>query len=161
MRVLTRISRWSFVFACLFLLAFTCSKTNKQSTENGQEVPADLRIQFGEGGGFAGMWQGYTIEADGTVLSWQGRAVGEKSEVIGKISKDELQALWREVQSANFFSQSLSETGNMTAIFRVTANDEQHEVSWAATGAQAQPQAASMQQLQARCREIVESLKNE
>ena len=143
------------------LLAFACSKTKKPAGSNSQDIPADLQIQFGEGGGFTGMWQGYTIQADGTVSTWQGRTVGDKPEVIGKLSSEQLQALWREVQSADFFAQSLSETGNMTAILQVTANKKQHVVKWPAASAQALPQAASLQQLQSFCQKLVDSLEKE
>ena len=141
--------------AVIIAAGISCSKTNKQASSFAQEVPDDFSIQFGEGGGFTGMWQGYTIKANGDILSWQGRTYGENPESVGTLSQEDVQTIWREVQQASFFSQTLSETGNMTAIMRVTANDKRHEVSWAATAAQAQ-QAVALINLREQCRKMVE-----
>lgn len=157
-----------FINKCLFgvlifsLLCVSCSKKNKQPDGTPKNVPSDFSIRFGEGGGFTGLWKGYTIQADGTILSWQGRMAGENPKIAGQVSVEQVQALWQEIQNADFFVTQADQKGNMTKFMLVTANSKSHEVSWPGEmGQKAASAPNSLEQLQQFCQKIVEqAIKN-
>src|SRR5262247_1248393 len=61
----------------MFLLFAACSKENKSAAQGAEALPSDFRFAFGQGGGFTGMWQGYTIDSSGAIYAWQGKMPGE------------------------------------------------------------------------------------
>jgi hypothetical protein len=140
----------------LFLLLGACSKENKSSARSADKVPADFNLIFGDGGGFTGLWQGYTVDANGAIYSWQGKIAGENAKPAGKFSAKQMKSLWREIQKADLFTQELDEHGNMTSIMRVTANGATKELAWipqlgATTAATSAPQ-----ELRKYCQTLVE-----
>lgn len=94
------------------------------------EVPADFTMVFGQGGGFAGLWSGYVIHADGTVQTWQGPVTREDTTTAGMLPSEDIAALWNEVQENNYFDQDAQEAGNMTSFIELTANGTTHRTSW-------------------------------
>ena len=139
--------------ALLLLILSSCSQTQK-SPVNEAQVPSDFGIVFGEGGGFAGLWQGYTIKPDGTVLGWQGRVAEQNPRVIGKLSRAQQLALWQQVQGLDYFTLDSQERSNMTAFMRVTAKGNTHAVSWLA-GSKESGIASSLQKIYGFCHETV------
>lgn len=93
-------------------------------------APEDFTMVFGEGGGFTGRWDGYSIESDGDVLAWSGPTAGEERTPVGSLTAAQMDDLWARVQDAQFFDQNVRETGNITAIIEVTAGGRKHRVSW-------------------------------
>lgn len=86
----------------LFLAAFIgCTNSSVHTEAADASVPEDFSMIFGQGGGFAWLWSGYTI-----------------------------QALWKQIQKADYFNQNSRETGNMTAFMEVTAESTVHRTSW-------------------------------
>jgi hypothetical protein len=94
------------------------------------DVPADFMMTFGQGGGFAGLWSGYVIHADGAVQAWQGPATREDTTAAGTLRPEEIAALWEEVQELDYFSQDAQEAGNMTSFIEITADGTTHRTSW-------------------------------
>jgi hypothetical protein len=117
------------VVLSLTLVGFSCTQSSKQAV-NGKRIPDDLTIVVGQGGGFTGLWQGYTIRADGSVLEWHGKAPEANSNLKGRITQQRLLSIWNQIEQQHFFSIDAREYGNMTITMRVTANQRTHEVSW-------------------------------
>ena len=93
-------------------------------------VPSDFTVRFGQGGGFSGRWQGYTVRPDGAVARWNGPTAGANEEPAGQLSAAQMQALWQRVEAADFFAQDAREVGNMTAFIEVEAEGRTHRASW-------------------------------
>ncbi|MGH7496739.1 MAG: hypothetical protein ACREOO_30680 [bacterium] len=142
--------------AALFLLFSSCSKENKSAAQGADKLPSDFRLVFGEGGGFTGMWQGYTIDSSGAIYSWQGKLAGENPRSAGKLSATQIKALWQEIQKADLLGQELNERGNMTSIMRVTANGVTKELAWIPRMDATATAASPPQQVQQYCRKLVE-----
>ena len=107
----------------------TCSKSSKKADDQ-IAIPAQFSIMFGQGGGFTGRWSGYTIEADGTLLKWDGRYAEDGAKPIAQLTPEQMGSLWQCVNDHNFFDRIREEYGNQTAIMRVTAEADTHRVSW-------------------------------
>jgi len=93
-------------------------------------LPDEFRVTFGRGGGFTGQWSGYTIRASGSVSAWSGPIQEENAEVVGMLTAEQMQALWHEIQSVDYFSLERRETGNMTAYMEVAADSVVHRSTW-------------------------------
>ena len=93
-------------------------------------APEDFTIRFGQGGGFSGLWQGYTIRPDGTVWQWSGAVAGRDEEPAGQLSVAQMDALWQRVEASDFFDQDTRVVGNMTAFIEVQAGGRTHRGSW-------------------------------
>ena len=120
-------------FITFLLLACSGSKTIQKSPS----FPDDLRISIYQGGGVAGIWRGYTIEANGSVMRWQGRLPETNPEVSGQLSPSELHTLWQAIQAADFFNVRLTNTGNLTTFIKIQASGRQNIVSWPSAESQA------------------------
>lgn len=101
-----------------------------KATTQAADVPADFTMVFGQGGGFAGLWSGYVIDADGRVAAWKGPVTREDTTDIGTLTPEAVAALWQQVQEAEYFVQKRTETGNMTSYIEVTAEGVTHRTSW-------------------------------
>lgn len=118
-RLLTLIGLLCFSLAC-----------NRHSNDPTGTVPADFELVFGSGGGITGLWQGFTLQADGRLLRWNGPMAGANETVAGSVSMDDRRALWNEIEAAKFFEETKDERGNMTRRISVTANEKTHHVYW-------------------------------
>jgi len=119
----------STLILCLFVLACGSSGSKGDGA-----IPEDLRVVFGEGGGFSGRWNGHSVGTDRKVVRWEGLAVEENMSEVGELTQDECALLWQKVEDSKFFESESREKGNMTRLIRVTANGETHEVTWVAAG---------------------------
>lgn len=154
-------ARRSLIIGCLVWLMATglpgCMRNQQQHAATAVEpIPEDLQVTFGSGGGFTGMWRGFTISSDGTLYSWEGRAPGENQKAVGKVSAVQLDQLWQRIRQANFFDQEIDQAGNMTTIFRVRANRQEHRVAWPLGNASKTRVSDSLRQLHDFCQQLVE-----
>ena len=117
-------------------------------------VPGDLRIIVGSGGGFTGRWDGYLIEADGQVWSWSGIGVPTDTTQAGVLPADSLAALWTEIRTSSFFSDSTAQSGNITAILEVTADGETHRSTWIPNVDELEPPKSPTEALYRRARHL-------
>jgi hypothetical protein len=108
----------------------SCSGRREAAENRHKPIPADLRVVFGEGGGFVGTWRGFTIEADGSLWRWSGPVAEAAAERVGMLSKHEMRAVWNWIEEASFFEAEGGEPSNLTAVIRVRANDREHRVTW-------------------------------
>lgn len=117
--------------ACLPALLLVAACSNPSRSPSGEApVPDDLEVVLGMEGGFAGRMTGYTLTADGAVTRWEGKYVGENVRRTGQASADEVAALWRRTQAADFFAREQRRTGNMTRFLTIRADARSHRVSW-------------------------------
>ncbi len=120
----------SALLCILVLVAGACSSCDPDTIgqkENGK--PALLRIVLGEGGGFAGSWQGYTISDEGTVYAWSGKGARENEHQIGRLSTDTLCALWDAVQDLETVQEADS-AGSLIRFIQITVQDSSKTFSW-------------------------------
>lgn len=99
-------------------------------SEAQQVVPTDFSMSFGKGGGFTGLWEGYRIEADGTVQRWQGRGIDQNLTPAGKLSAAQLDSVWQRLRTTDFFAMKNRGSGNMTGYIAVMADSAAHTVRW-------------------------------
>ncbi len=94
------------------------------------DPPADFALMLGQGGGFAGLWEGYAIAPDGAVTAWKGYVAGDNAAPADTLTAAQRQALWERIEVAGFFDYEREETGNITAFLEVTADGRTHRASW-------------------------------
>ncbi len=87
-------------------------------------------MTLGQGGGFAGLWSGFTIEADGSIVEWSGPVAESNTRPAGTLTPEQAAAVWRDVIQTDFFSQKIDERGEMTAFLKIYADSIEHRVSW-------------------------------
>ena len=123
---------WQGIVVTLLFLLAGCKSSN-DATENLAALPPlppDLSISCSSGGGFSGLWTGFTFEADQDVWQWQGMGNTYDSTLIGRIPPDTLYQLWQELQNMSFFELTQSQTGNMTTAIEARANERSNKVRW-------------------------------
>ncbi len=116
------------------LLLIGCASSTAGRADRGEtgNVPSDLVIEFGEGGGVTGLWSGFTLQADGNVEEWSGRAAGENRTQKGRLSSSAVKEIWERLQKLELLTLSLPPTrGNMTRILTVRAQGSLREFVWA------------------------------
>ncbi|MCK4306419.1 MAG: hypothetical protein KAY24_19410 [Candidatus Eisenbacteria sp.] len=131
--------RWLVYLVCLCCLPIlaSCSRSEQRnSSQTGKSrssagaLPTDLTIVFGEGGGFTGLWEGYTIQPDGNVLHWRGPVAEQDPQQVGRLSETDRRDLWAKIRQQDFFAQESREPGELTRFFRVTADGKTHQIQW-------------------------------
>lgn len=117
-------------------------------------IPGDLRVSWGSGGGITGRWSGYTIEADGRLMAWQGQLALENPTPAGQVPADSLRAIWKAVSDMHFFDVERTEPANMTSVLEVVAEGRTHRVTWPARVEGIEPAVSPIDALFARCHAI-------
>lgn len=134
----------------LVFLVGACSACDPDTIgQKEKDKPAQLRIVIGEGGGFAGSWQGYTIRGEGTVFAWNGKGARENERPIGRLSSDTLCALWDAVQDLESI-QPTNSAGSLTQFIEITVQDSSKTYSWQPRPGASRTKAA-YQRLHERC----------
>jgi hypothetical protein len=113
----------------LLFAAGSCS-----SSPSGDPVPAsppDFRLSVGEGGGFSGLWTGFTLTVGDSVFQWTGRLPGENRVYAGRLSSDSLRALWRDVDASGLLdSASADVQANLVHVLVLRAGGRERTISW-------------------------------
>lgn len=76
-----------------------------------KSIPKEQEITVGSGGGFANLWQSYTIKPSGEILYRTNKSDSVK--VIQKLTKSQTKKIFKAVQGLHLDSLSQNETGNM------------------------------------------------
>ena len=76
------------------------------------------------------MWEGFTVEAGGSVLRWSGFIEGDDEQPAGTLSEAQMAEIWQRLSHDDLLNLDLSETGNMTAFIEVSAEGETRRLSW-------------------------------
>lgn len=122
-------------------------------------LPQSLKIVCGQGGGFTGSWQGFTINGNGQVLSWEGQQAESNPEPAGELAPDSLQLLWNQLHAMDFMSIEMEEYANMTAIIEVQTAEGTNRVSWLPKLTSLEPLETPIDSFYVRCTNMASGLK--
>lgn len=115
----------------LTIFSLACSSSSSTSKSELPKVPSDLRITIGSGGGFSGIWKGYTLLAGDSIMEWEGKSIGENPKYVGTLRRDTLAQLWQTVQDEHFLEQqSHTVAANFVQLFTVSAGGVEREFIW-------------------------------
>lgn len=140
----------------LLFLAGACSNA-QQTMEPPVVIPEDFRVVFGKGGGFAGLWEGFTVDANGQVLKWMGRYAEDKAQPAGSLGTAQVAELWAHLEAHRFFALQADTRGNMTGVIEATAHADTHRVFWKPVPPSAKVDLAPLDSLYLLLRRTVES----
>lgn len=136
----------------LGLLLGSCSTSGSGSATAG--IPADLRIMLGEGGGFSGLWSGFTLTSGDSVFRWTGRLPGDNLVAVGSVPHDSLLALWRSIDASSLLDSVSTETqANLVHLVAIRAQGRERSFTWAESAPAGPPSAALL--LNARIRSLL------
>ena len=144
-------ARWLFLL-CGMCLMLSCSQSNTNTA-----TPADLKVVIGEGGGFTGLWHGFTVEPGGVVQRWRGPIPEGDPEPAGELSAEDLGKLWTAIEGQGFFSMPEGESGNLTRFLQVTARGQTRRVQWVPQPKEAERRAKPAI-LFSQCQEVLQVL---
>ena len=152
---------------CAFLILVISSillvngcKPSRDASQQAElpQAPGDLKIVCGQGGGFTGAWNGFTVLGDGTVKSWKGAYAEDQPVADGSIPADSLAMLWHHLQQMDFFSLEKEEHANMTALIQVEANEHSHQVLWPPKVGGIEPLETPLDSFYVRCMSMSKSV---
>lgn len=121
-------------------------------------LPQGLKIICGQGGGFTGTWQGFTMTGDGQVQAWEGQQAEANAQPAGEIPQDSLQVLWNQLDAMNFMNLELTDYANLTAIIEVQTEDGSNRVSWLPKIAGLEPLETPIDSFYVRCTNMAAAL---
>jgi hypothetical protein len=87
-----------------------------------------FQLKFGNGGGFTGLKTTYVLGSDGTLVKEQN--IGDKKEILKKVKKKDIKKITKLIQSANFPSLKIDNTGNMTNFVQLTMDGKDYKTQW-------------------------------
>lgn len=120
----------SLLMIALLMGAGGC-KTGEESASTGSDVPSDLEIVFGQQGTFAGRGMGYSINAAGEVVRWEGKYPGELKEARAAIDPKHVRRLWHRAEEIEFLSMQDQTMATLHSFISVSAGGESRRVTWA------------------------------
>lgn len=101
-----------------------------KSGDRAAGVPSDLKIVFGQEGTFAGRGMGYSIDAFGEVVRWEGKFPEEVVEARAKIDHRQVRRLWRRAEEIGFLHMQDQAMATVTSFITVTARGDSRRVTW-------------------------------
>jgi hypothetical protein len=108
------------------LILFGCKSVNI-------EIPENYSILVGSGGGSLGLWQGYTIQSDGKILSWQGKKAGDNPLLFKNYDKKFPQNIWGIILGDSilkYAGEGNYSYGNITNLIKINRNDSLYTIIW-------------------------------
>jgi len=114
------------LYIVTLLILFGCKSVNI-------EIPKNYSILVGTGGGSLGLWQGYTIQADGKILSWQGKKAGDNPIFFKNYDNKFPQKIWEIILKDSilkYAGEGNYSYGNTTNIIKINRNDSLHIIIW-------------------------------
>ncbi len=115
-------------------LQFACSSAAPTFHSQTPDIPAKFTIDVGEGGGFTGLWSGYSIVTGDTLLVWSGKSMGENPRYAGTLQHDTITALWSTISADHLIEKpSIDTSSNFTRTVVISANGAVHRFSWIPT----------------------------
>jgi hypothetical protein len=116
----------NFFLIATFLILFGCKSMNI-------DIPTNYNILIGTGGGSLGLWQGYTIQSDGKILSWKGKKAGDNPLFFKNYEKNFPQKIWEIILKDSIIKYAGEENytyGNTTNILEISINDSIYTIIW-------------------------------
>lgn len=122
------INHRAFPILSLTLLVLVAGCASRSQSSHG----AKDQIVLSSGGGFSGMYTGYTIRGDGQVLRWEippgGTDVPPRH--IFTLSPDSTDDCFGQLEAMQFRTISFNSPGNMTYSVEQKRGDSSHIVRW-------------------------------
>lgn len=112
------------LFLVVIIVCFACNSKKYSFEEN-----PGVKIVFGEGGGFAGSLQKYSMFDNGQVFLQNGFDVANQVEK-NSLKKKEIKKVLKELQSLNFSELEYNKSGNMYQFIELHQGDSMHKVQW-------------------------------
>jgi|GEM_PF-1596159 len=116
-----------FLFSTLVIAMFAIILASCCSCNN---IPVNFTVEIGSGGGFTGMWSGFTLEANGQVKSWNGKMQGENPKEYQALKNDKMRQIHGKIKSSKILDLHLQEPGNMTKYLKITLDGKQNILLW-------------------------------
>ncbi len=129
--------KYRLQLAACCLGAIFCIACNKKSAEKTPEQPAivPFRISISTGGGFTGLYQGFTLHSDGKIEQWQKDRAGEVKILKSRqVDVKEFVKFRKELERDDIFKIKLTQTGNMTTKIVYQKWDSTFVWTWQAGG---------------------------
>ena len=129
--------KYHLKFAACCLGVIFCIACNKKSAEKTPEQPAivPFQISISTGGGFTGLYQGFTLHSDGKIEQWQkDRASEVKILKSRQVDVKEFVKFSKELERDDIFKIKLTQTGNMTTKIVYQKGDSTFVWTWQAGG---------------------------
>lgn len=111
------------------LFSVGCKSNEGVVGEEGGDSPA-FELVVGEGGGFTGRYEGFSVSRDGALWSWEGRYAEDGPERLRALDEQERRAIWRMLQEGDFFEMNLTERTNYSMFIRVSTQDTSRQLMW-------------------------------
>lgn len=119
-----------WIVSLLLFSKLACSPSSSTHNEP-VPLPADLQIVLGEGGGFSGLWSGYSIHAGDTVFEWKGRSFGENPVFAGTLPHDSISVLWQQAYELRLLDRpSKVVHANYVQALKISADGSEHMFTW-------------------------------
>lgn len=113
-----------------FLVAPGGCKQGEKASAMSEDIPSDLKIIIGQQGTFAGRSMGYSINADGAVLRWEGKFPEEHVEARASAPEAQVEQLWKHAREIGFLQMQEQVMSTVNTFVNVTANGESRRVTW-------------------------------
>ena len=110
----------------LVLMVSACCKPAASPTE----VPSDFKIILGRQGTFAGRSMGYSIDAGGRVVRWEGKYPEETRQATARLDRKDVKRLWRRSEDIDFLKMSDQAMATTGAFIAVTSGGQSRRVTW-------------------------------
>jgi len=114
----------------LLALSFGGCKQGEKTSAQANPVPEDLKLTFGQSGGFAGRMMGYSIDAGGTVVRWEGKYPEENRQATSTLDQAQVQQLWDHATAIELLEMQEQVMDNIVWFVTVTAEGESRRVTW-------------------------------
>lgn len=125
-----RVSR-TLITVLLVFPSFCCSPSSDSSRAD-VSLPSNFKIEVAEGGGFTGMWSGYSILPGDSILEWNGRPGEMHTTYAGRLPHDTTIALLHEVKAGHLLDVRPNVVpGNYTHTLSIALDGSAHEFGWA------------------------------
>ena len=95
-------------------------------------IPSDFSITCGIQGTFAGRSLGYSIDALGEVVQWEGKYPGEIRQATAMLDRKEVGRLWQRAEDIKFLQMKEQAMTVEGSFVTVSAAGESRRATWAA-----------------------------
>ena len=130
-------------FLLIITISVACKKESVRISNTESKTKRDnsitqiesFKITIASGGGFTGLYKGYTLHSDGQVVHWQRFGAGQDSVLwTAKGNAEQIDNFKKKLEESGALSQPFQETGNMTTTVTLALPDTSYTWSWPGTG---------------------------
>lgn len=94
-----------------------------------KSVPENQQITVASGGGITGVWNEYTLKADGQLLHKASNV--DSSEVVKTLSKSKTKYFFKQIEALKLNEKNMDEPGNMSYTVQFSERKKfAHKVQW-------------------------------